>query len=161
MQLIFPQNACSWAMQTSCNEQLFSALCNTSQIQKYIKNTSYSRKTHTKWKIKGSPPCTHFVSFYQHSDPPFTPTKMTSECSLCTNGCIRILKEPSGLQERWGRMKKYPWSLDVQSAIFWSIWHHTALCVCRAQPHTDFSSTGECQIFVQNPKLDMKKMRNW
>lgn len=114
MQFIFPQNACSWAMQTSCNEQLFSALCNTSQIQKYIKNTSYSRKTHTKWKIKGSPPCTHFVSFYQHSDPPFTPTKMTSECSLCTNGCIRILKEPSGLQERWGRMKKYPWSLDVQ-----------------------------------------------
>lgn len=104
MQFIFPENAYSWAMQISCNEQMFSALCSTSQIQKMAKTLATAGK-HT----QKSPPCTRYVSFYQDSDHLFTPTKMASECSLCTNGCISTLKEVhSGLPERWGRMKKYP-----------------------------------------------------
>lgn len=96
MQFIFPQNNCSWAMQISCNEQLFNGLCNTSQIQKISKTPATAGKHTPNGKLIS----TLYALCLILSLFSFTPTKMASECSLCVSGCIRILKEPSGLQER-------------------------------------------------------------
>lgn len=76
----------------------------------YIKNSSYSRQTHTKWKIEDNLHPVHVSHFINTQILPSHPPRWHLNAVYAP---VAVL-EPSGLQDRWGRMEKYPWGLDGQ-----------------------------------------------